>query len=193
MSTTLSYVVCATPRSGSSLLCEALSFTGVAGYPNDYFWNLPFWLAQWGVTDFAGFAKGLLQEAVTANGVFGSKLMWDQVEVVCEQFASLLSLRDAAPREVLGAAFPNLHYIWLTRRDKLRQGISYYRAMETKVWRSSDIPIHGAGLIAGASPRLARADALVGLADSPTWQRKPSRSGRAPRRAAPGCAQQLSP
>lgn len=32
-----SYLVCATPRSGSTLLCEALETTGVAGRPREYF------------------------------------------------------------------------------------------------------------------------------------------------------------
>lgn len=34
---TRSYLVCATPRSGSTLLCEALLATGVAGRPREYF------------------------------------------------------------------------------------------------------------------------------------------------------------
>jgi LPS sulfotransferase NodH len=33
----LSYLVCATPRSGSTLLCELLEQTGVAGHPEEYF------------------------------------------------------------------------------------------------------------------------------------------------------------
>jgi trehalose 2-sulfotransferase len=33
----LSYLVCATPRSGSTLLCQALDQTGVAGHPEEYF------------------------------------------------------------------------------------------------------------------------------------------------------------
>jgi LPS sulfotransferase NodH len=33
----LSYLVCATPRSGSTLLCHALAQTGVAGRPEEYF------------------------------------------------------------------------------------------------------------------------------------------------------------
>ena len=33
----LSYLVCATPRSGSTLLCQALDSTGVAGHPEEYF------------------------------------------------------------------------------------------------------------------------------------------------------------
>jgi trehalose 2-sulfotransferase len=32
-----SYLICATPRSGSTLLCEALKATGVAGVPEEYF------------------------------------------------------------------------------------------------------------------------------------------------------------
>jgi trehalose 2-sulfotransferase len=34
---TRSYLVCATPRSGSTLLCEGLEQTGVAGRPREYF------------------------------------------------------------------------------------------------------------------------------------------------------------
>ena len=32
-----SYLICATPRSGSSLLCEALRNNGLAGNPDEYF------------------------------------------------------------------------------------------------------------------------------------------------------------
>jgi LPS sulfotransferase NodH len=34
---TCCYLVCATPRSGSTLLCEALATTGIAGNPKEYF------------------------------------------------------------------------------------------------------------------------------------------------------------
>src|SRR4051812_12974699 len=36
----LSYLVCATPRSGSTLLCHLLDQTGVAGHPEEYFEDL---------------------------------------------------------------------------------------------------------------------------------------------------------
>src|SRR5207245_1162163 len=32
-----SYLICATPRSGSTLLCEALTNTGLAGRPEEFF------------------------------------------------------------------------------------------------------------------------------------------------------------
>ena len=34
------YFVCATPRSGSTLLCKSLAETGVAGRPEEYFERL---------------------------------------------------------------------------------------------------------------------------------------------------------
>src|SRR3954447_21071418 len=33
----VSYLLCSTPRTGSSLLCDALRATGVAGRPEEYF------------------------------------------------------------------------------------------------------------------------------------------------------------
>jgi trehalose 2-sulfotransferase len=37
---TISYLICATPRCGSTLLCDALEATGVAGRPREYFEEL---------------------------------------------------------------------------------------------------------------------------------------------------------
>ena len=37
MRPTTSYLVCATPRSGSTLLCHLLDQTGIAGHPQEYF------------------------------------------------------------------------------------------------------------------------------------------------------------
>ena len=37
MTPTRSYFVCATPRSGSTLLCALLDQTGIAGHPEEYF------------------------------------------------------------------------------------------------------------------------------------------------------------
>src|SRR3954471_21691833 len=34
---TLSYLICSTPRSGTTLLCEALTNTGIAGHPEEYY------------------------------------------------------------------------------------------------------------------------------------------------------------
>jgi trehalose 2-sulfotransferase len=134
-----SYLICATPRSGSNWLCEVLRSTGNLGHPDDYFWNRPIWYRRWGVTDFPSYFHRLLHEGTTSNHVFGSKMMWDYLAELVPHLAALLGLTDACPADVLAAAFPDLHHVWLTRHDKVRQGISYYRALETKIWRSTDV------------------------------------------------------
>jgi LPS sulfotransferase NodH len=130
-----SYIVCATPRSGSGLLCEALWNTELAGRPNEYFYRED--LKRWGASSYAEYIDAVIENGTTPNGVFGVKLMWDQIRYLrikiylrAPQFAKF---RLPA---LLGSLFPNPHYIWLTRRDKLKQAVSFYRALETRSYRS---------------------------------------------------------
>jgi LPS sulfotransferase NodH len=130
-----SYIVCTTPRSGSGLLCESLWRTGLAGKPDEYFHRENY--KRWGASSYAEYVAAVLENETTPNGVFGAKLMWTQVRNLRRK----LFLR--APRlarfrlpDMLDCLFPNLHYIWLTRRHKLRQAVSFYRALETGSFRS---------------------------------------------------------
>jgi trehalose 2-sulfotransferase len=134
----LSYLVCATPRTGSNFLCEVLSRFGVAGHPEEYFWQRSFWYERWGVSDFATFIDAVREHGTSGNGVFGSKLMWDQVNDLVRELVATLGVTGDSPARVFELAFANLHYVWLRRTDRIRQGISYYRALETKRWRSTD-------------------------------------------------------
>ena len=88
------YLICANQRSGSNLLCRALSDTGVAGYPDEYFLTGPpeafppgwkFWeegpLAErHGVSDRRSYRDLAYRVGSTPNGVFGAKLMWNNVQ-----------------------------------------------------------------------------------------------------------------
>src|SRR3954471_16518163 len=97
-----SYLVCATPRSGSTLLCELLAATGVAGrpeepferllraglprQPRDYFDRLAdpaggrLAPLEPGAPERPEASRALWREALargtTSNGVFAAKLMW---------------------------------------------------------------------------------------------------------------------
>lgn len=75
---TESYLVCALPRSGSSLLCGLLSSTGVAGRPEEWFWReteapLP---EQWGTPGERDYLAAVRRAATTQNGVLAAKVMW---------------------------------------------------------------------------------------------------------------------
>ncbi|MFN8635161.1 MAG: Stf0 family sulfotransferase [Chloroflexota bacterium] len=139
-----SYVICTTPRSGSNFLCEVLQATGVAGHPDEYFWNPPAGHEDWTLAEWEAYVDQIRQEGTTPNGVFGLKIMWGYFGETASRLASLRDQATASPPEILAATFPNLRYVHLTRRDKVRQGISWYRAMKTERWRSADAGTEGA-------------------------------------------------
>lgn len=131
-----SYLICATPRSGSYLLCEALTNTGLAGHPAEYFWrdHQPFWAARWGAATDRAYVTAAVRETSTPNGVFGMKTMWPYMEYFAGMVRALSADTDRPAPTLLTSVFPNLHHIWITRRDKVRQAISHFRALETGVW-----------------------------------------------------------
>lgn len=141
-----SYLIFATPRSGSYLLCEALTNTGLAGRPTEFFalgveQRL---LHHWQLTtnDYAQFFTKVLELGTTPNGVFGAKIIGFTLD---SWIAKLRTIPGYDPHmeksELLAALFPGLQYISITRRDKLRQAISYARAFQTNEWmRRKDTP-----------------------------------------------------
>ena len=129
------YLVLATPRSGSTLLGQALNATGLAGDPREHFGHkVGFWAGKWGTATLGDFVNRLLQERATANGVFGAKLLYAHL-LHLEQVARAEPRFAALPLPaILAELFPHLHYLRITRRDKIRQAISYWKAKETGVW-----------------------------------------------------------
>ncbi len=76
----------------------------------------------------------LSRPASTPNGVFGAKLLYRQLlhlESLARQDPELADLPLA---DILTRLFPNLHLIWNTREDKVRQAISWFKARQTGVW-----------------------------------------------------------
>jgi LPS sulfotransferase NodH len=71
-------------------------------------------------------------EQRTPNGVFGSKMMWNYLEESVVRLRALLpdgaALDDS---EVLAARLPDVRYVWLRRRDVVRQAVSWWRAGAT--------------------------------------------------------------
>jgi LPS sulfotransferase NodH len=131
-----SYVICCVQRTGSWLLAHTLADTGYAGRPSDYFGDeeLENWAREWGVTagDQAAYARAVRDHATTPNGVLGSKLMWNV-------FDSLrASLRPPAGTDAglafMRTTFGDPQFVWLRRADKVRQGISWWRAAVTDQW-----------------------------------------------------------
>jgi LPS sulfotransferase NodH len=140
---TRSVLICTTPRSGSTLLCRYLAATGCAGAPQEYLLEtaLPVLYERQGAADFPSYFEALLSREVTPNGVFAAKLMGapDVFAGYLARLRELPGLGDAErpAHELLAAAFPSLRYVWLTRRDRLRQAISLARAQASGLWQST--------------------------------------------------------
>jgi LPS sulfotransferase NodH len=138
-----SYFVCATPRTGSSLLLGLLDSTGVAGHPEAYFRapDEPLWADRWqlprtpdGGFRYADYVRAALDAGRTANGVFGAKLMWGTLDEVVDKLGTVHP--DAAGDDValLDRTFGRTGFVYLRRDDVLAQAVSWLRAEQSGTW-----------------------------------------------------------
>jgi LPS sulfotransferase NodH len=131
----LPYVICYTSRSGSTLLCEVLLNTGVAGKPKEYFHlaDIEMRSRQWEVEVGAAFLRRLRAEGSTPNGVFGSKMSLDQLDSVRQMVQSTVDGGDLSAAQALETFLPGVRYIFITRRNKVRQAVSIWKLIQEKV------------------------------------------------------------
>lgn len=129
------YLVIATPRSGSTLLGQGLQASGVAGEPREFFGHkMAHWMERWNTPELPAYVEQLQKRRSSSNGVFGAKLLYGQLvhlEGMAWQDPGLASLSRG---DLLRHLFPELHILWATRDDKLRQAISWFKARQTGVW-----------------------------------------------------------
>jgi LPS sulfotransferase NodH len=165
----LSYLACATPRSGSTLLCQELAKTGLAGRPQEYFEALrrsgvprrpheyfdperhpniverlafhemfegaPKPNPLWHPDTYDQYLEWALDEGTTPNGVFGAKLMWGYLGDFAELLRGIDGMAGRSLPDLLSRAFPGLRYVQITRRDKVRQAVSLWKAVQTQAWQ----------------------------------------------------------
>jgi trehalose 2-sulfotransferase len=147
-----SYLICATPRSGSTLLCGLLRSTGVAGRPESYFRrdNQDAYAAQWdvprdtdGAVDIGSFVRAAVAAGSTPNGVFAARIMWGTMTEVTETLASVTPGRRTSDVELLTAAFGRTRFVHLRRTDVLAQAVSWARAEQTHFWHPGEDAVPG--------------------------------------------------
>lgn len=161
------YLVLASQRSGSTLLVESLRATGVAGEPQEFFQYLREtsqapqpreWFADiedesiLRLLDPLDEGKPDLAPATiwrdyirtvgrTPNGVWGGKLMWNQTPLLLDRAKDLPDRSGdgllAAIRDVVGSD-PVLVHVY--RPDVISQAVSFWRAVQTRVWRGRPDP-----------------------------------------------------
>jgi LPS sulfotransferase NodH len=133
----LSCLIATTPRTGSWLLADLLAAIGLVGQPQEFFrqdfvktFSRKLGLDTTEIT--AAYLDGIFASASPGTGVFSAKLQpFD--------FTRLRSALSELTPELQGADLisrwiPDPRYIHLTRRDRGRQAISWYRALMSNVW-----------------------------------------------------------
>ena len=136
------YVVCTIPRSGSNLLTDGLRATRRAGRPKQFFLRKfeSRYGAQLGLdptVDYPGYVRGIVNTKTSSNGVFGFKLMSWYLDAFLAQLRDAHTFGNSATDDLalLQNAFPHLRFIYIIRRQKLRQALSTARALQTGLWK----------------------------------------------------------
>ncbi|HSV43830.1 MAG TPA: Stf0 family sulfotransferase [Candidatus Bathyarchaeia archaeon] len=140
--TTKNFLGCSTPRTGSSLLCHLLKETNIAGmrtrgFPTAQEFVLKSMLDRKTLSfsdssDVKAFLVRLFDVTRTKNGVGGFKMMWEQLAYVYEQAQGFLG--GSCVYDLHRFFPPGIRYIWLIRKDELRQAVSWAKAIQTDAW-----------------------------------------------------------
>src|SRR5215212_8644928 len=69
--------------------------------------------------------------------------MWNDFHRMLNSLQQLVEYKDLDAPELMASLFPNVHYIWIVRRDKIRQAVSWAKAGQTNVyaWPKGDTPV----------------------------------------------------
>ena len=139
---TLSYFICCCERTGSTLLGNALISTGIAGRPRSYFnrvahFNPRIQKLLGGARDDSRYLEKVMVAATTPNNVFGGKIHWEHLLNLIAKLerASPSDRASVSMLDLLRAHFPDLRFVWLTRRNAVARAISHYRVSKTNRWQ----------------------------------------------------------
>ncbi|MFK7752126.1 MAG: Stf0 family sulfotransferase [Sedimentitalea sp.] len=142
-----SYVICTSPRSGSTLLCRLLIDTGRCGQPSSLFhradiaqWRLALGVAKAEFTDRRAELMALFRAAhcqgTGATGIFGVRLQRHSFAFFAKQLAHLHPDQTSDRDRIIAQFGPTL-FIHLTRANKVDQAISLVKANQTGLWHQS--------------------------------------------------------
>jgi len=139
------YVLCASPRSGSTLLCDLLTQTGSAGHPQSYFMpaSIPDYAREWGLSVEMpewnrSYVDAVLEHGNAGTGSFGMRIMWRDMTGFLEHLRRLYPNLDSDVdilRNVLGVE----RLVHLSRDDRVAEAVSLVLAKQTGLWhRNAD-------------------------------------------------------
>ncbi|HEX8111142.1 MAG TPA: Stf0 family sulfotransferase [Kofleriaceae bacterium] len=134
-----SYLIWFTQRVGSTMLTQALEDTGVAGRPREWLnvASVRELLARHDAATVHDLRDALWREATTDNGIMGTK--YGMTEALHSELTALLAglvpeLPDPDGRHAWNALYPDCMHVFMTRRNKIRLAVSWWRAIKSGEW-----------------------------------------------------------
>ena len=136
MNPAISYIITSVQRSGTHLLCSILRSTGIAASPEEHFLCKPgeTWEKRWGAPSRLAYVQNVLRQNTTANGVFGTVVMWSYFERMLLMLQEIPAYKNLNGAQLLAAVFRNPKYIWMRRRNHVEQAVSWAMACQTGIW-----------------------------------------------------------
>lgn len=133
-----SYTIWLSQRTGSTLLCKALESTGIAGKPHEWFNCQPDLLTFFHQSSHADLQEYLWKLGSTENGVFGINHSYYEPHF-SQLIETLRKFPACPPGETRRTAvwehiFPKHRHIFMTRRNKVRLAVSWWRAIQSGEW-----------------------------------------------------------
>lgn len=143
------------PRTGSTLLCKALEQTRLAGKAGEFFnFENETLRSHHAVQDYPNLQKKIWELGSSKNGVMGVKysLFHASFLPIAQEMIHLQQIEGADPLDwrIWEGLFPNCLHIYLTRRNKIRQAVSWWKAIQDNQWhrQTSDSPAQDAAFYA---------------------------------------------
>jgi trehalose 2-sulfotransferase len=129
------YIICTTSRSGSNLLCNLLENTGIAGKNiSERCYRNILESIDWEKKDLKKFFEEMFEESRKGN-VSGFKIMWAHIECIIEVISRSKRYKNISVYDIPKFLPKDIKYIWLVRKNKIRQAISFDKCKQGKIFK----------------------------------------------------------
>ena len=134
----LSYTIWFSQRTGSTLLCRTLQSIGIAGKPSEWLSNSDL-LGKYQLNNYAELQQKLWLLGTTSNGIFGVKTgayepYFSNIIDAFKQFPGGCNPKLNNRVAIWNNAFPNCKHVYMTRRNKVRLAVSWWKAIQSEEW-----------------------------------------------------------
>lgn len=134
--TNTKYLICRTPRVGSYLLASLLENAGITGqtYPREMLTHkrIDSEGIVWNAEKVRKFIEKIFELRSTLGGGAGFNIGWDNLEYIVLKMGRN---EKVTVRDIPLLFPPDVKYIYLTRKDEVRQAISYIKMVQSGIMK----------------------------------------------------------